>query len=327
MAASSPPSTVDHDNVKTWLIGQAQAHGFTKTGFAKAQTLPVVANQLKTWLATGQQGNMEWMTNRASERADIHTYHPTVRTVVSLAMNYYVPRPASEPGVPQWSNYAWGSDYHKLIKKRLKAILGALVEQFPGVGGIGCVDTSPVMEKAWAQQAGIGWQGKNTLLISRDHGSYLFLAELLLDVELEPDDPYTDDLCGSCRACLDACPTKALIDANHLDARKCISYLNIEHTGEFDSAQSAMLVNWLYGCDICQQVCPWNIRFARDCGKQTFQPREHFTSYTLERWAGLTWDEWDILFRNSPARHTGLARLQRNARALQANEKSASRNS
>ena len=316
MAASSPPSDTARDAIKVWLIKQAEANGFTKIGFTGAHSQPAVADDLKTWLTSNNQGTMDWMARRESERADIHTYYPPARTIVSLAMNYYVPRPISQPGVPLWSNYAWGDDYHKLIKRRLKLILRDLKQQFPGVGGIACVDTSPVMEKVWAKQAGLGWQGKNTLLLTRDHGSYLFLSELILDVELEADAPYDEDLCGSCRACLDACPTNALVEGNQLDARKCISYLNIEHRGEFTANQAAMLGKWLYGCDICQQVCPWNIRFASASDEAAFRPRKRIVEHTLDHWAAITAEEWDELFRNSPARYAGLQRLKRNATAL-----------
>ncbi|MCK4578843.1 MAG: tRNA epoxyqueuosine(34) reductase QueG, partial [Candidatus Marinimicrobia bacterium] len=269
--------------------------------------------------------------------------------VVSLAMNYFTRPPATAPAIatapatplpsppptpsgqaapatasasatasatapatssPNWSNYAWGGDYHRLLKKRLKALLAVLQKAYPGINGIACVDTSPVMEKVWARQAGLGWQGKHTCLITRELGSWVFLGELLLDVALPPDEPFGDDLCGSCSACLEACPTGALTAPYELDSRRCISYLNIEHRGDFTPGTD--LNGWLYGCDICQQVCPWNEKFARESMEPAFRPREFISSWSLDRWQRLSAEEWDKLFTGSPARRTKYDGLMRN---------------
>ncbi len=261
---------------------------------------------------------MHWLERRQAERTDPRTYYPPAATVVSLAMNYYT-GPPEQPLGYRWSNYAWGDDYHRLIKKRLKAMLGELAAAFPQVQGIACVDTSPVMETVWARLAGLGWQGKHTNLITRELGSWVFLAELLLDVALEPDAPFEEDLCGSCTACLEACPTGALDQPYQLDARRCISYLTIEHKGSFTDEQARGLGNWLYGCDLCQDVCPWNQRFAQPTPEPAFRAREFISSYDTERWQLLDDVEWDRLLRGSAARRPGYEGFRRNLQAATAN--------
>ena len=212
-------------SLKKFITEQALRLGFDKIGFAAPAARVREGEHLADFLAEKRHGNMAWLAGRSAERSDLQTYWPPVRTVVSLAMNYHTPPSAPLGAGPRWSNYAWGDDYHKLIKKRLKALLLEVQKAYPNVSGRVCVDTAPVMEKVWAQRAGLGWQGKHTNLISRDYGSWLFLSELLLDVALPPDLPFEEDLCGSCTACLEACPTGALDEAYRIDARKCISYL------------------------------------------------------------------------------------------------------
>lgn len=230
-------------------------------------------------------------------------------------MNYYTVSAERSPGVLRWSNYAWGDDYHRLLKKCMRQLLASIKEAYPEVEGISCVDTSPVMEKIWARRAGIGWQGKHTNLITRDYGSWLFLGEILLSVELAADPPFNSDYCGSCTACLEACPTGALTGAYEIDAQRCISYLTIEYRGSFDKTQRNNLNGWLYGCDICQEVCPWNTRFAKPSMEKSFAPRDFILAYTGERWSGLTREDWDSLLRGSAARRSGYEGLLRNAHA------------
>ncbi len=263
---------------------------------------------------------MGWMARRQVERADPTVYYPPAKTMVALAMNYHTPAPSSVDSAPRWSSYAWGEDYHRLLKKRLKALLTELKTAYPEVNGLACVDTSPVMEKVWAQRAGIGWQGKHTNLITRDYGSWVFLGELLLDVALEPDPPFEEDLCGSCTACLDACPTGALTAAYEIDSTRCISYLTIEHRGVFSDPERAALDGWIYGCDICQDVCPWNHRFAQPSPEPAFQPREFVSSYDWQDWASLTFETWDGLLQGSAARRTGYEGLRRNIAAQMAGD-------
>ncbi len=302
----------EHD-VKAFIREAAARLGFQKVGFAVPEVLDREAEDLRSWLKEGRHGTMTWMARQLDERTDPHTYYPPVKTIVSLAMNYYTgPPDASGSGSPRWSRYAWGDDYHRLIKKRLKALLSEVTTAFPGVSGITCVDTSPVMEKVWAQRVGLGWQGKHTNLVTREYGSWVFLGDLLLDVELEPDSPFEDDLCGSCTACLEACPTGALTAPYRIDARSCISYLTIEHRGPFDREQAAMLNGWIYGCDICQEVCPWNVKFARSTDEEGFRPRGFISAFSWDDWRALDRETWDRLLRGSAARRAGYTGLRRN---------------
>lgn len=313
------------NKLKTFITETAREVGFQKVGFAASDDLVEESQALKAWLADGRHGTMTWLVNRQDERVSPRHYYPTVKTIVSLAMNYYtqsdssVERSAKSVGrdeitTTKWSNYAWGDDYHQLIKKRLKTLLRHIKAAYPAVGGIVCVDTSPVLEKVWAQRAGLGWQGKHTNLITRDYGSWVFLGELLLDAAIEPDPPFEQDLCGSCTACLEACPTGALTDAYQIDARRCISYLTIEYRGAFSPDQPD-LEGWIYGCDICQEVCPWNRKFAQVSREDAFQPRVFISTYTRDDWQRLDRDTWDGLFRGSAARRTGFEGLKRNVAA------------
>jgi len=278
------------------------------------------AEDLRSWLEKGWHGELTWMTQRLDERTDPRTYYPPVKTIVSLGMNYYTgPSDASgsgsSSGSPRWSRYAWGDDYHHLLKERLKALLGEVDAAFPGINGIACVDTSPIMEKVLAERAGLGRQGKHTILITREYGSWLFLGELLLDVPLEPDQSFEDDLCGDCTACLDACPTGALTAMHQVDARRCISYLTTMYKEPFRPDQPS-LHGWIYGCDVCQEVCPWNLRCTKPSPESSFMPREFITAFSWEDWRELTRERWDDLLQGSAARWIGYDGLRRNIEAL-----------
>ena len=307
-----PESARNGPDLQAFIRRAAVRHGFQKVGFARSGQLKQAGNDLRSWLQQGRHGTMDWMARRQGERSDPSVYYPPVKTVVSLAMNYHTPTPPRPAGAPKWSRYAWGDDYHRLMKKRLKSLLKELKSAFPGINGLACVDTSPVMEKAWAQRAGLGWQGKHTNLITRDIGSWVFLGELLLDVALPPDLPFDEDLCGSCTACLDACPTGALTEAYRIDSTRCISYLTIEHKGDLTRNEGRMLSGWVYGCDICQEVCPWNIRFAQSSPEKAYQPREFITNYQWNDWLDMSREAWDRLFRGSAARRPGYDGLRRN---------------
>ncbi len=323
---------MDHPNhdVKTFIREAAGRHGFQKVGFAEAAALGQEAEDLQLWLDEGHHGSMTWMTRRANERTDPSAYYPPAKTIVVLAMNYYTGPPietatatATAPERPRWSSYAWGDDYHRLLRKRLKALLAEITAAFPQVNGIACMDTSPVMEKVWAKRAGLGWQGKHTVLVTRDYGSWLFLGELLLNVALEPDSPFEEDLCGSCTACLEACPTGALTAPYRIDTRRCISYLTIQHRGDFSREEAGRLHGWIYGCDVCQEVCPWNLRSAKPSAERAFAPRAFITAFGWEDWAELSRERWEELFKGSAARRAGYEGLRRNV-AVQVKGKRAS---
>tara|TARA_A100001015_G_scaffold83892_1_gene93153 strand:- start:32 stop:964 length:933 start_codon:yes stop_codon:yes gene_type:complete len=285
--------------------------GFQKVGITDATETISEQNNLRSWLKKNNHADMKWMENRSEERGNIHKYFPEARSVISVGMNYYT-------GIKQenlksdykFSNYAWGDDYHLVLKKQLLSLLNWIKEIDPKVKGVVCVDTSPVMDKVWAQKAGLGWIGKHTNLISRDYGSWLFLGELILDQDLKTDALFNDDLCGTCIACIEACPTQAL-NEYEIDARKCISYLTIEHRGPFTDDQEH-LNEWIYGCDICQEVCPWNEKFSIKTEKKEFQIREEILNYENSDWDSITEEKYRKIFKKSSAKRTKYSGLKRN---------------
>ena len=252
---------------------------------------------------------MRWMENRADERGDISKYYPEAKSVISLGLNYFTGNASSHPDVGKISNYAWGDDYHDLIKSRLYNLLSEIKSEYPKINGIVCVDTSPIMEKDWAQKAGLGWIGKHTNLITRDYGSWIFLGELILDIELKYDKPFNDDLCGTCTACLDACPTDAFPEPYVLDSNKCISYLTIEHRGDLPTELENKLSGWIYGCDICQEVCPVNESASPS---KTAFGRSGTSLVELIPLLSMTQDEFSVFFKSSPIKRAKLVGLQRN---------------
>ena len=290
---------------------KAQELGFQKVGIARADPTPKEKNDLETWLDQGRHATMGWIQKRKDERGNIHTYFPEAKSIISVGMNYHVAKGQNDINSDlKFSTYAWGDDYHDVLKKRLFQLLKWIKESQTEIKGIVCVDTSPVMDKVWAQRAGMGWIGKHTNLISRDQGSWLFLGELILNMELEYDVPFVEDLCGSCTACIDSCPTQAL-EEYRINAGKCISYLTIEHRGELPEAEND-LHGWIYGCDICQEVCPWNQKFARESDRSEFQPRQEILDRTEDDWKKLTEKKFREIFKGSAVKRTKFAGLKRN---------------
>jgi len=285
--------------------------GFQKVGITKAVSISEEKENLETWLSRGHHGTMSWLAERKHERGDIFTYFPEVKSVISLGMNYYTGYDQRELNSEnKFSNYAWGEDYHDILKLRLYKLLNWLKIEIPNLNGIACVDTSPVMDKVWAQRAGLGWQGKHTNLITKDFGSWLFLGELLIDIELDYDELFSEDLCGSCTACIDACPTQALGEYE-IYAEKCISYLTIEHRGDLPNNRSE-LHNWIYGCDICQEVCPWNEKFAQVTTQNYFYPKKEILYWTNEDWEKIDEEGFRKLFKGSAVKRTKYSGLSRN---------------
>jgi len=288
--------------------------GFQKVGITKAESISEEKEKLETWLSRGHHGTMSWLAERKHERGDIFTYFPDVKSVISLGMNYYTGYGQNELNSDnKFSNYAWGEDYHDILKSRLYKLLNWLKIEIPDLNGIACVDTSPVMDKVWAQRAGLGWQGKHTNLITKDFGSWLFLGELLVNIELDYDEPFIEDLCGSCTACIDACPTQALGEYE-IYAEKCISYLTIEHRGDFPDDNSE-LHNWIYGCDICQEVCPWNEKFSQVTIQNYFYPKKEILYWTNEDWERIDEEGFRKLFKGSAVKRTKYSGLSRNINA------------
>ena len=293
---------------------KAQELGFQKVGIARADPTPKEKNDLETWLDQGRHATMGWMEKRKDERGNIHTYFPEAKSIISVGMNYHVGKGQNDINSDlKFSTYAWGDDYHDVLKKRIFQLLKWIKESQTEIKGIVCVDTSPVMDKVWAQRAGLGWIGKHTNLISRDQGSWLFLGELILNMELEYDAPFVEDLCGSCTACIDSCPTQAL-EEYRIDAGKCISYLTIEHRGELPEAEND-LHGWIYGCDICQEVCPWNQKFSWESDRSEFQPRQEILDRTKEDWKQLTEKKFREIFKGSAVKRTKFAGLKRNIKS------------
>ena len=297
---------------KTEVIEACKAFGFTRVQFAKAQT-NVALDEYDRFLANGFHGDMKWMVGSRPPRANIRELLPSIQTVVVLGVDYWHPRPPKPKGVVgKVSCYAWGRDYHKIINNKLKKLSKHLGNKCPELEGYWTVDSRPVIERGWAQQSGLGFVGKNTMIISPADSSYFFLATLLLNIPLAPDRPIERNHCGRCRRCLDKCPTDAFVDAFRLDARKCISYLTIEHKGVIDPHLANKMGDWLFGCDVCQDVCPHNHR-KQLSENPDLAPRPKMA------WLDLEWlcksSKSEVLERlaGMPLRRTGVERLRRNA--------------
>jgi epoxyqueuosine reductase len=283
----------------TQLIkNRAGALGFEKVGIAPAGK-PAHSDYLSQWLKAGYHGAMQWMENNAEKRQDVFKLYPQAKSVIAVGLNYFTgPKHSSKKEHGKISRYAWGKDYHKIMKKNLKQILIEIKQKDASIDGRLCVDTAPAQDKLWAAEAGIGWQGKNTNILSRDYGSWLFLGEIILNKELEYDTPVSD-YCGTCTACIDACPTEALTPYK-LDATKCISYLTIEMWDKpIPPDYRDKMHNWVFGCDICQDVCPWN-RFEKETTIGDFQPHEGNICPDLSTMGKMTVEEFKKRFKNSP---------------------------
>jgi epoxyqueuosine reductase len=288
----------------------ARDAGFDLVGIARATPLDPAA--LDAWLEAGFNGAMGWMASGRDARVDPRALLPSARSVVALAVNYYRPGETTLPGGGRISRYAWGRDYHKVLGGRLRALRRALGGAFPGARSWGGVDAVPIMEKAWAQRAGLGWIGKNGNLITRRYGSWVFLATLLVDLDLDPDPPHADH-CGSCAACLPACPTGAIVSPGVVDSKRCLSYHTIEHRDRWPDGIAERSEGWMYGCDTCQDVCPWSAKFAVDCGEPDFAPRPAVMERPLSEWIRLDAEGFDRITRGSPMRRAGEVGLVRSA--------------
>ncbi len=281
-------------------------------GIAKAEPLDDEAKHLQEWLSRGYHGTMEWMNRNADKRSDPRVVLPGAKSVICVAMNYFTPtQHPNEPGVGKISRYAWGDDYHDIVTERLKKLYTWLQQEFPGADGRYYVDTGPMMDKVWAQRSGIGWIAKHTNVITQDIGSWVFLGELITTLELEYDAPATDH-CGTCSLCIEACPTNAIVEPYVVDSNKCLSYLTIEHRGEITGEVTGQFENWIYGCDICQDVCPWNHKFSTETGEKGFQSREWNVAPVLDEWKEMTQEEFSQKFKGSPIKRTKLSGLKRN---------------
>lgn len=290
--------------------------GFSRVGVACAQSLESEGVRLQQWLSRGYHGTMEWMQKNLEKRTDPSLLLPNARSVISLALNYYTPAEHSQDiETGKISRYAWGDDYHLVMTSRILQLVDCIKTESPGINAKVYVDTGPVMDKAWAVRAGIGWLGKHTNVITKEYGSWVFLGEIILDVELEYDEPILD-FCGSCTACIEACPTDAIVEPYFLDSTKCISYLTIEHRGPIPEELKPRFDNWVYGCDICQDVCPWN-RFQQPTGEQAFFPRTENVKPLLADLGNISAEEFTRRFKKSPVKRTKRNGMIRNAKAVQ----------
>ena len=305
------------ESATTKIKEKALELGFCRVGVVPAERLSLESERLFEWLDRGYHGEMGWMDREPEKRTDPRLIFPDARSVIVVAMNYFTPHKHDDvPSDGKISRYAWGDDYHEILKAKMRDLLDWIRAQVENADGKICVDTAPMLEKAWAVRAGIGWQGKNSNIITTDHGSWVFLGGLILNIELEFDSAIVADHCGSCTACLDACPTQAIVEPYIVDSRKCISYATIELRDEELPEEIALNLNgWLYGCDICQDICPWN-RFEKPSNEVRFQPRAGETSISVGSIESMEHEEYVERFRGSAIKRTKLTGLKRNARAL-----------
>ena len=286
--------------------------GFSKIGIAKAKFYETDEYNLNQWIDNGFHGSMDWIVKRKEEKSNIFKYYPNAKSVISVAINYFSGRSSDYFNDYKISNYAWGDDYHHLIKTKLYQLLDYIKKIDSSFDGICCVDTSPISEKLWAQRAGLGWIGKHTNLITKEYGTWVFLGEIITNFELDYDNYFLTDLCGLCSACIEACPTDAIVDAYQLDATKSISYQTIENRDNIPLHLKDKINDWIYGCDICQDVCPWNNRFEEMTNEVAFHPRDFLVKNNVNFIYNLSQEKYSRLFKNSAMKRTKLKGLKRN---------------
>ncbi len=295
---------------------KAHALGFDFCGIAKAEFLEEEAPHLEQWLNQNMHGKMSYLANHFDKRLDPTKLVEGAKSVISLMYNYYPEQDPAEEDSYKIAKYAYGKDYHLVIKDKLKTLLDNLREEIGEINGRVFVDSAPVMERAWAQKSGLGWVGKNSLLLNRQQGSFFFLAELIIDLELEYDGP-AKDYCGTCTRCIDACPTDAIPAPYVVDGSRCISYFTIELKEQEKIPQEfkGKFENWIFGCDICQDVCPWN-RFSKPHREPEFLPGEAMRTMKKEDWEEITEEVFQQVFKNSPLKRAKLEGLRRNVQFI-----------
>ncbi len=285
--------------------------GFNYCGIAKAALLTDDAKRLEQWLAKGMQGNMQYMENHFDLRIDPTKLVPGAKSVITLLLNYFPEeQPYSE--TPKIAKYAYGQDYHEVIRDKMKQLIVLIKEEIGEINGRGFVDSAPVLERAWAVKSGLGWVGKNGNLINKQQGSFFFIATLITDLQLEYDSPYAKDFCGTCTKCIDSCPTDAILPDKVIDGSKCISYFTIElKEALIPESMKGKFDNWMFGCDTCQDVCPWN-RFSEGTKEEAFTPIPAILNFTFNQWEELTEENFKEIFKHSPLKRSKYKGIKRN---------------
>ena len=292
------------------IKAEAKRLGFVDCGIAKAEFLEEEAPRLEEWLKRGYHGEMRWMENHFDKRLDPRKLVDGAKSVVSVILNYYPEETQKDPKAPKIAKYAYGEDYHLVIKRKLQALMEFISEEVGEVNGRAFTDSAPVMDRAWAERAGLGWTGKHTLLLTKGVGSFYLIGELIIDLELEPDVPVSNH-CGSCTKCIDACPTDAIIASQLIDATKCISYLTIELKDQISGEFKPQMEGWAFGCDICQDVCPWN-RFSKPTEVDEFAAHPDMLEMTQKDWEEITEDVFKKIFKKSAVKRAKYAGLKQN---------------
>ena len=301
--------TIDKNSYASSIKDEALRLGFDFCGIAKADFLEEEAPLLEKWLLQNMHGKMAYMQNHFDKRLDPRQLVPGAKSVISLLYNYYT-ETKQDAGSPGISKNAYGRDYHFVVKDKLKELLNFIQEKIGKVEGRVFVDSAPVLERAWAKKSGLGWIGKNTNLINKTNGSFFFLAEIICDLELDADGPI-EDYCGTCTRCIDACPTEAIIKPYVVDGSKCISYFTIELKEEIPKEFSGKMDNWIFGCDVCQDVCPWN-RFSKANKESNFSPSENILNMKERDWEEITQEVFNKIFIDSPLQRTGFEGIKKN---------------
>lgn len=295
------------------IKSEAKRLGFLSCGISKAAFLEEEAPRLEKWLKNNMNGEMGYMENHFDKRLDPTVLVPGSKSVISLLLNYY-PSQTQNPDSYKISKYAYGTDYHFIIKDKLKELMHFISAEIGEVNGRAFVDSAPVLDKAWAAKSGLGWIGKHSNLLTKQSGSFYFIAELIVDLDLEYDNPVTDH-CGTCTACIDACPTNAIVADRVVDGSKCISYFTIELKNEIPISEKGKFQDWMFGCDICQDVCPWN-RFSKPHNEPLFNPHPELLSMTKKDWEEITEDVFREIFKKSAVKRTKYTGLTRNIQFL-----------
>jgi len=289
--------------------------GLDLIGIAPSKQLKNHSEILNRWLAAGMNADMRFISAGVEKRTNPSLLLDNAKSVVVVGLNYYSAEKQVGQGVPIISRYAYGNDYHKVVSEKLNALLEFIISCEPCASGKVCVDSAPILEKAWAREAGLGWIGKNTILINKETGSFMFLGEIVLNIELQYDKPFTEDFCGNCRACIDSCPTNAINNDRTIDARKCISWLTVENKNVIPEEYKGKLADRVFGCDICQDVCPWNKEIPPN-DNPDFKLSESIKKMSKEEWLSLSFDYFNELFEKSSIKRATYVRFARNIKFL-----------